>query len=279
MRLPSLLALLALPLLTACAGYEIRHAKLEAPRAPKTLPLSAAVASSETPWTWHGAGGSWMITNARWKPVWERGNGANAFAKALQESGAFRTADLVTRRDGHDLVFDGRFTGDYRKDPSLGPKAFLTGFLMFLPASFFTYDDPVKMTGEVAVYDRGGRLLARYNESADVVRAAKIFSDGGKEPIIAAVEAASRDLALKLAAAVVADQDALAAKAKAGADAPKPEPVAAAPVPAPAPAVVAAAAPAAPAPPPAREEPVEPELARAARPKLTRAQVEAELLP
>ncbi|MCX5794587.1 MAG: hypothetical protein NTY77_03715 [Elusimicrobia bacterium] len=77
-----------------------------------------------------------------------------------------------------DLVFNASFTRSFNADPAKGPKAFLTGFLLFLPVCFIEYDDHYGATGRVTVDDTHGKWVKEYSQTLDLTASWKLFSEG-----------------------------------------------------------------------------------------------------
>jgi hypothetical protein len=153
----------------------------------------------------------------RWmfKPMWAQADDVGGkFLRALQASAAFSQVDEVkslgflgTDSDNRDLLIDAEFSGKYTQDPAGFGKAFMTGFLLLLPAPFIRYEDAYFASAELNVYDRSGRLLHKYSERQDVSSSAALFSAGSPGSVSAGIDSAAANLAAKLVTAILADRE------------------------------------------------------------------------
>lgn len=246
-------------LLPGCAGYTVKPPKPSAmPRAESPVPLKVGVLMKKPRFEWQGMGpmntaymerhrDRWML-----KPMWAQADDVGGkFLRALQASSGFAQVDEVKSLgfhgtgEGSDLLIDAEFSGKYTQDPGGFGKAFITGFLFFLPAPFIRYDDAYFAAAELSVYDRAGRLLHKYSERQDVSSSAALFSAGSPGSVSAGIDAAASHLASKLVTAILADREGFERAVKRAPDA------------APAPTAAAAPAPSIPSEPAAPAEPVE----------------------
>jgi hypothetical protein len=173
-----------------------------------------------------------------------------AFVRALRESGAFRKVDEVRSlgfegEGGDDILLDAHFAGRYTQDAGAFGKAFITGFLLFLPAPFITYDDRFEASADVSVYDAAGRLLHRYEENQAVAMNAWLFSEGMPSSLALGIEDASANMTAKLVEAIISDRGGWkrATRRAAAPPAAAEAPAASAPAPESAPAQASASAP------------------------------------
>lgn len=239
------LAALALAgsLLTGCAGLSVRPPKTSGmPRAEAPVPLKVGVYMKKPRFEWQGTGGmntAYMESHRdRWmfkSMLAESDDVGGKFVRALQASSAFTQVSEVKSLGfygtggEHDLLIDADFSGKYTQDPALFGKAFMTGFLMLLPAPFIRYDDAFFAAAEMTVYDRTGRLLHKYSERQDISTSAGLFSAGTPASIVAGIDAAASNLAAKLVTALINDRAgyqraAAEAPTQAARRAPAPEP-------------------------------------------------------
>lgn len=190
------------------------------PRAESPAPLKVGVLMKKPRFEWQGMGpmntaymerhrDRWML-----KPMWAQADDVGGkFLRALQASSAFSRVDEVKSLGFHgtggdsDLLIDAEFSGKYTQDPGGFGKAFITGFLFFLPAPFIRYEDAYFAAAELSVYDRAGRLLHKYSERQDVASSAALFSAGSPGSVSAGIDAAASHLASKLVTAILADRE------------------------------------------------------------------------
>jgi hypothetical protein len=207
--------------LSGCVGYEVKPPKpAEYPKADAPVPLKVGVLVKTSPFEWDAVGMSASMMDRRrgwsiWKGTFAQIDGMGGkFIEALSGSRAFARVDEVksmgflgSDTGGRNLFIDARFSGKYTQDPSMFPKAFLTGFFMFLPAPFIRYDDTFRASADLSVYDAGGRLVHKYAEQQDVAMEAALFSAGMPGALAAGIEDASANLAAKLVTAIIADRE------------------------------------------------------------------------
>jgi hypothetical protein len=270
-------------LLSGCVGFTVKPPKPDAmPRADAPVPLKVGVRMKKPRFEWQGMGmmnTSYMEAHRdRWmiKPMFVQSDDVGGkFLRALQASSGFSQVDEVknvgfngTDDDPRDLIIDADFSGKYTQDPAGFGKAFITGFLFFIPAPFIRFEDAYFAAADLSVYDGTGRLLHKYSERQDVATSAALFSAGAPASVSAGIESASANLAAKLVTEILADRPGYLRAIKQASKVP-PKPAAAPPAPA-VPAEIADAAPvaaasAAPvfAPAPAPSDPVERVMAHA----------------
>lgn len=215
------LALCAL-LLSGCVGFTVKPPKpASMPRAESPAPLKVGVVLKKPRFEWQGMGPmntAYMERHRdRWmfRPMWAQADDVGGkFLRALQASSAFSQVDEVkslafhgTGSDDRDLLIDAEFSGKYTQDPAGFGKAFMTGFLLLLPAPFIRYEDAYFASAELTVYDRSGRLLHKYSERQDVSSSAALFSAGSPGSVSAGIDAAATHLASRLVTAILADRD------------------------------------------------------------------------
>ncbi|MCR4294610.1 MAG: hypothetical protein NUW21_03690 [Elusimicrobia bacterium] len=207
--------------LSGCVGFTVKPPKPSAmPRAESPAPLKVGVLMKKPRFEWRGMGpmntaymerhrDRWML-----KPMWTQADDVGGkFLRALQSSAGFARVDEVKSLGFHgtggesDLLIDAEFSGKYTQDPGGFGKAFITGFLLFLPAPFIRYEDAYFAAAELSVYDRAGRLLHKYSERQDVVSSAALFSAGSPGSVSAGIDAAASHLASKLVTAILADRE------------------------------------------------------------------------
>lgn len=295
---------------SGCVGYEVKPPKPAAyAKADAPAPLRVGVLVKTAPFVWDGMGMSTsrMDRYRGWssmRPLFAQVDGIGGkFVDALSGSRAFLGVDVVqsmgfsgSDAGGHNLYIDAQFSGKYSQDPAQFPKAFISGFLMFLPVPFIRYDDTFRASADLSVYDAGGRLVHKYSEQQDVGTEAALFSAGMPGTLAAGIESASANLAAKLVSALVADREgfvrASRTSGETGRDKPAAESKAAWYETAPAAAATPAAAPPVGAevhapiaavarkePPPEAAPDEAPSRPAAAGPRLTAAQAASELLP
>lgn len=273
-------------LLSGCVGFTVKPPKPAAmPRAETRAPLKVGVLLKKPRFEWQGMGPmntAYMERHRdRWmfKPMWAQADDVGGkFLRALQASEAFSRVDEVKSLGFHgtdsgerDLLIDAEFSGKYTQDPAGFGKAFMTGFLLLLPAPFIRYEDAYLAAAELNVYDRSGRLLHKYSERQDVSSSAALFSAGSPGSVSAGIDSAASNLATKLVTAILADREGYERALDQAPPPPSPKPEATPPFPpeaAPVVAVAAAAAEAAsgpssaPAPDPSSQASVQPQPAR-----------------
>lgn len=207
--------------LTGCAGYTVKPPKPTAmPRAESPAPLKVGVLMKKPRFEWQGMGpmntaymerhrDRWML-----KPMWAQADDVGGkFLRALQASSGFSQVEEVKSLGFHgtggesELLIDAEFSGKYTQDPGGFGKAFITGFLFFLPAPFIRYEDAYFAAAELSVYDRTGRLLHKYSERQEVASSAAIFSAGSPGSVSAGIDSAASHLASKLVTAILADRE------------------------------------------------------------------------
>jgi len=238
---------LAGSLLTGCAGLSVKPPKPSGmPRAEAPVPLKVGIYMKKPRFEWQGTGGMTTAYMESHRDRWmfksllaESDDVGSKFVRALQASSAFTQVNEVKSLGfygtggEHDLLIDADFSGKYTQDPALFGKAFMTGFLMLLPAPFIRYDDAFFAAAELTVYDRTGRLLHKYSERQDIATSAGLFSAGTPSSIVAGIDAAASNLASKLVTALINDR---AGYQRAAAEAPAQAARRPAPTPAPVPA-------------------------------------------
>lgn len=208
-------------LLSGCVGFTVKPPKPSAmPRAESPAPLKVGVLMKKPRFEWQGMGPmntAYMERHReRWmlKPMWAQADDVGGkFLRALQASSGFSQVEEVKSLGFHgtggesDLLIDAEFSGKYTQDPGGFGKAFITGFLFFLPAPFIRYEDAYFAAAELSVYDRTGRLLHKYSERQDVASSAALFSAGSPGSVSAGIDAAASHLASKLVTAILADRE------------------------------------------------------------------------
>jgi hypothetical protein len=224
------LLLAAAAFTTGCVGYRVTPDKpASMPRAEKQTPLRVGVSLKQS-FEWKGVGmdnramDRWR-TWSRFKPMfYEVDHMGDAFVKALDESHGFSSVYILPGNSfgpaelaSHDIVIDAQIKGGYQQDPAMMGKAFMTGFLLLLPAPFVRYDDGFTASGELSLYDSSGRLLRRLSDSQSVTASAALFSAGQPSEIMAGIQSAAQNLAVKLVNAILADRETLEAAARRGA--------------------------------------------------------------
>jgi hypothetical protein len=249
----TLAASLAALTLTGC-GFTVNPQKpASMPRADAPAPLRVGVMAKNDRYEWSGVGMSaermeGSRGRSMFAPIFTQlDDRAPSFVRALKDSGAFRRVDEVKSlgfegdsddEGGHDLLIDAKISGKYEQDPGMFGKAFITGFLFFLPAPFVTYDDRFTAAADVSVYAADGRLLHRYEENLPVAMSAMLFSAGMPSSLAAGIETASANLSAKLVQDFIDDRRSLTRAVRRPARAP--QPVVSAPPPPPPPEPVAA---------------------------------------
>ncbi len=238
--------LLALAL-SSCVGFTIKPPKPTGmPRADKPIPLKVGVLSRAPQFEMHGVGMSAerMRGYRMFRPVFAQADDVGGkFTRALQAANAFSSVENVSSLafngagGGHDILIESDFRSRYVQDPATMGKAFMTGFLLLIPAPFVRYEDSFGASAVVSVYDSSGRLIQKYSEETTARASAALFSAGSAGSISAGIDAAATQLAARLVASILADREGWS-RAIAGRPA-----VAARPAPPP-PAETAAAAPA-----------------------------------
>ncbi|MDE2490825.1 MAG: hypothetical protein KGM24_08245, partial [Elusimicrobia bacterium] len=222
MKIKSLLpaAAAAAALLVSGCGYEVLPLKPpQLEKAPAALPLKVGVMAKNAGFDWSGVGmtnsGMDAYRNGVYSDVFKALDDApDVLVQTLKDSGLFAQVDKVndlgfagTDRGGHDILIDAEIRGKYVQDPGQTGKAMITGFLMFLPGPFITYDDSYQFSADVTLYDADGRLLHKYSDSAETESHAMLFSANKPSTLQAGIAAASKALAVKIASDVLADRD------------------------------------------------------------------------
>jgi hypothetical protein len=205
-----LLAAAAIAAVTGCNSLQIT------PQPPSTmpraagapLPLRVGIAFDETASNAGAPGGGYGMKMAMMMnqvPI----NIGQSFADALRRSNLFQEVDYPISYNPQvleniDVVITGNFGRAYHQDPALFPKAFLTGFLLWLPAPFIHYYDTYDATGDLAIKDKSGALVKGYSEKATVTADYQIFSEVDSHQQAPAISV--QDLVAKLVEALVQDQ-------------------------------------------------------------------------
>jgi len=176
----SFFAAAALFALTGCNSLQITpqppSSMPHAPGAP--LPLRVGIAFDEQAMAAPAGGYGMKMGMMAQAPI----NIGQSFADALRRTNLFQEVDYPISYNPQvleniDVVITGNFGRAYHQDPALFPKAFLTGFLLWLPAPFIHYYDTYDATGDLAIKDKSGGLVKGYSEKATVTADYQIFSE------------------------------------------------------------------------------------------------------
>jgi hypothetical protein len=175
--------------LSGCASYQNRPdaATITIPKSSAPIPAKVGISQTEQKLT---GGFSDLV------PI---------INKNLTESGLFQTVYYPVRPDDPlDGQIQLRLNASFKQDPALFPKAFFTGFFMFLPAPLFTYKHhyEARCTFDVV---KDGKTLKTYTSTASVEASHKLF--GPPDKIEAeGTEAASKLLCGNLVNQLIADR-------------------------------------------------------------------------
>lgn len=121
-----------------------------------------------------------------------------SFAGRLTNSNLFKTVLYPVRGDDKlDLVIAATFEGRFVPDGALFPKAFFTGFLLWLPAPLIEYEHHFKASGTLQVTTQDGQQLKSYEATSDIPVTMKIRASG-IEVQNEGVKAATEDLIAQL---------------------------------------------------------------------------------
>ena len=210
---PLILAALLGPIAVGCVGYQVKPPKPEPARAQTKSPLTIAV-RTDSSFEYRGVG----MSNASverlrgrrmFTPIFEQTDDfGGKLVRALRDSGAFARVDEVKNlafgsSAPTDVLIDAKLKGVYIQDPATMGKAFICGFLMFLPVPFTRWTDRFEGSADVTVYDSAGRPLNMLSEKAEVTTVAALFSAGMPAQIAAGLEGASLHLAKKATESVI----------------------------------------------------------------------------
>jgi len=151
-------------LVTGCASFEVRPTAkaITLPQASKPIPVSVG------------------ITQVDQKPTGGFPDLVQGLKHALDESHLFQTVYYPMREEDK---FDGglhlQFGSRLSEDPALFPKAFLTGFFIFLPAPIVTYNHKYEADCVVDLI-RGDKKLKTYIAKGNVSASHKLFASPSK---------------------------------------------------------------------------------------------------
>ena len=126
-----------LAICSGCTSYEIRPpaASIATPKAPRTLPVTVGISKGPQKLT----GGFPDVV-----PV---------FKDELERSGLFKTVYYPVRPDDKiDGSINLTITTEFKMDPTWFPKAFFSGFFMFIPVPFTWYNNQYRAESTLQLF-------------------------------------------------------------------------------------------------------------------------------
>lgn len=155
-----LLLLIVIVLLSGCASYEIRPpaASIETPKAPSVLPVTVGISK-----------GSQKLSSGFSDVVL-------VFKDELERSGLFKIVYYPVRPD--DKIAGSinlAVTTEFKMDPVWFPKAFFSGFFMFIPVPFTWYNHQFHAEATLQL-SRDGKPIKTYSSKQVAIASVQLLA-------------------------------------------------------------------------------------------------------